>query len=448
MKLMPRFINSFYFVITLLLAAIIAIYVSCPKLLVNFAYINWLALLMLIILLISPLGKLKFTEKSNSQIPLSPTKWLSQIILLQIALLLVFVGLTELMGSILPIDTETHTATLLPALQDTFLNFGLYPWALIAMFAAAFGIACYAKNQNSYLSTISGNFTQKKYEIFNITANLAGRAATTTLIGLSFVTATFLIASLITSPQDLRGITGFSVAAIGTSFLLLFLFLRRKVSAILSSVETHRPALGIFLNMLIFAIIISLIALVIHYIGTGDNQMPLFFATILAKGWQLHWQLVYTLFWLITVPISAILIAKFSQGYSLRAMLLASMLLPVILAIVLLSIKLLQPQLILHLPKIVAVLLGIAGFVLLIFFLFNKNHLPSTIQCYLPKSDSIKSRNKELFSQRWKRMCGLVFYLFIPAGVFVIAIMLSLLIVPMVLIICGVIYSLARSIAK
>jgi hypothetical protein len=369
-----------------------------------------------------------------------------RIVLLELALILVFIGFTTLVGSILPINTTAHDTLLVPTLQRTFLHFGLYPWALIALFAAAFGISSYGKNQNTYLSDIVGKVEHKKFEILKVGVNLTGRGATMALISLALITATFLMASLLTTPNMLQNVTGFSVAAVGTSFTLLFFALRRKTNPVLNSLESQRPVFGILLNALIFAVLISLIAFVVNHLGTGNKQMPLFFNAILDKGWVLHWQLISTLYWLSAVPISAILITKFSHGYSLRAMLSATLLCPFIVALILLGIKFILPSLSLHLPHVVAVILGLIGFVLLSVFLFNTPQLPLTMQCYLPKPGHTKPRSKELFSTRWKKMFGLMCYLFIPAGIFVLAILLSLLILPMLLITTGVILYLLRAI--
>jgi hypothetical protein len=130
------------------------------------------------------------------------------------------------------------------------------------------------------------------------------------------------------------------------------------------------------------------------------------------------------------VPVTAVFIARFSYGYTLRSILLAVLALPALLAIGLFSAAHFHYHLHVHTPARIAELAAIVGFVLLISLIARKRYFPMVCLIYLPKSKHIKKRNSETFHFRIKQTASIFFYFFLPAGTFVTTLFLSFIILP------------------
>lgn len=441
MKTMKRHFGLYYGISFVLMALTIAMYVSKPALLVSFPWLNQIALALAVLLVVTPWGSKKPDAPPAAKLSLLP--WLGSIVTLECALLLLYFAIAQFNHYFVILD-HASTAPLIPDLQKLFWQFGLYPWALIAIFAVSFALHAFGKQQDTYLGNLV-TFGKKKQEATSVIVNATGRAATIAALASTLVITTFIVTSIATSIDYLKNISGFTGASMGLSFLMLFLALRRNTNAALLQVNKYRPAMGVMLLVVIWCIILTLAAIIVHYSGNGENLTPSLVQAIIDKGWPLHWQLFSQLWWLMFVPITAIFIARISRGYTVRAIILATLALPALISCFLLLPISGRFQYINFAPLWLVQASAVAGCLLLIRALFRKQDLPLTILTFLPKPDNEKPRNEDIFQQRLKKMCGIFFYLFIPAGFFVTAILMALIILPMTIIILAIYLTLVKT---
>lgn len=431
MKTMKRYMGLYYALIALFFAAGIAVYFTHAKLLLNVAWIHWGAAALAVFFILTPKGSKRLLCPQSEKQPLSRQQWITKILNLQISLFLIYFSITQF-NPYFSIEGQAPKNLLTDSLNGLLFHFGLYPWALIAIFAVGFGISAYLKNQDSYLSQISLGFLKRRNETLEVIAKTTARAATIGVIAITFVLVTFILASIISNIQALTTLTGFTAASMGAAFLMLFLTMRRNNSHLLTTINQQRPLLGILLMVLIWAIVLMLLSIIVTYTGVGDSDVPALLMGIFNKGWLLHWQLFSELWWLMLTPITAVFIARFSYGYSIRAIIIATLALPVMIMLLLQFNAILpNPLNFNNTPLWLVQLAGVLGFLSLVGLLYDPKNKPLTVLTYLPKLGNEKLRNEEIYQQRLKRMCGVMFYLFIPAGFFVTSLFMSLIIIPM-----------------
>lgn len=431
MKTMKRYTGLYYALIALFFVVSITIYFTHTTLLLEMPWIHWGAIALAIFFILTPKGSKRLVSPQAEQQPLPRQQWLIKILNLQISLFLIYFSITQF-NQYFAIEGQAPKSLLTDSLNGLLFHFGLFPWALIAIFAVGFGTIAYLKNQDAYLSQISLGFLKKRHETLEVIVKTTARAATIGAVAITFVLLTFILASIISNIQALTKLTGFTAASMGAAFLMLFLTMRRNNSHFLTTINQQRPLLGVLLLVLIWAIVLMLLSIIVTYTGVGDSDIPALLMRIFNKGWLLHWQLFSELWWLMLTPITAVFIARFSYGYSIRAIIIATLALPFMIML-LLQFNAISPNPLNfnNVPLWLVQLAGALGFLSLVGLLYDTNNKPLTVLTYLPKLGNEKLRNEEIYQQRLKRLCGVMFYLFIPAGFFVTSLFMSLIIIPM-----------------
>ena len=431
MKKLKRYTHLFYLFIFIAPLISLLCYFLAPQLLPNTGMVNWLALLLAAIIILSPYGSIKLISTTHPRESITFSLWLTQILLLEIALFMMYIGMCQLNNLTEPL--------LLASLSQSLRHMGLFPFALIAISAAGFGITTTCRQKDSYFDTIAIGSFQKQFEPLAITIRTFGRALTLFALAISAGMATLATVSVLCGTENLNGILGLSLPATGAAFVMLLLAMRKNSHPALIAIQIERPALGFLMNMLIWVIFLALFSLLLHGHKAPKLGMPAALEHLFTDGWLLHWQLFSLTWWFMIVPITAITIARLCYGYSLRALLLATLALPALLA-----------GLIQNLPawlvnnSTLTKALTLIGFILFLVSILNKNTLPMVSQTYLPKTKTIKHRSEVIFNDRWKRLCGLFFYLFIPGGIIVLSLLLSLFLLPAALIFLLVLLNLIK----
>ncbi len=445
MKTMKRYLGLYYLLSIILLAATLGIYFYRADILLGLPFLNWLALPLLAIMVFSPWGSQSLVSPSTSLTTLPPSQWFAKILNLQLSLFLLYFSITQF-THYFSIAGQAPKTLLTDSLHTLLFKFGIYPWPLIAIFAIAFALSAYNKEQDSYLSNITPLFDNKKRETLEVIIKTMGRAVTLIAIATTLVIITFIFTTTATSLTHFKELTGFTAASVGVAFLMLFFTIRRNDNQFLMQINKKRPLLGILLTVLIWVIVLTLASVVIHYTGNMKGQPPWMVVPLLNKGWLLHWELFSEYWWLLFTPIIAILIARFSYGYSIRGIILATLLFPLLLTALIKMITLPMINIdINQAPLWLVQIAAILGFLSLISLMYQKKHLPLTMLTYLPKAGNDRPRNEDIYHKRLKKMCGLVFYFFIPAGFFVIAVFMALSFIPMIVIIIAVYLQILKS---
>ena len=418
-------------VLSLITLIAIALYIWAPKLIPDMAYINWLALLLVLVIMVSPWGSIRLksdkTEGKKSSFKLLVTK----VVLLEAALLLLFYGITLLNTMILPIEAKPHTQVFGPTLSMMLIHFGLFPWSLIAIFATGFGLMAFVKNQDSYLSSIALLPFKNPHNNYLVIVNNMGRNLTGVALAISTVMVTFTFASMISGPQSIFHILGFSESAMGAVLLMAFLTFRRSTNQTIGLIQTRRPAFGMLLTVIIWSLILALAAFALNFLTHGKSNAlsTSLLSSVLTKNWHLQWHIFSLGLLFAFVPLISIFVARYSYGHALRSMIIATLILPLILGLLILGNQ--HFHWINHLPykQHFAQTAAIVGFILLIYLTCKKSTLPLVNLNYLAKPGDIKPRKLSNFFDRWKKLNGLFFYLFIPAGIFVISLLMMLALV-------------------
>ncbi|OGO92796.1 MAG: hypothetical protein A3F10_04665 [Coxiella sp. RIFCSPHIGHO2_12_FULL_42_15] len=436
MKVLKSYKHFTYIILLAALFASFSLYLFTPTTLVKSGYINWAALWVAMIILVTPWGSLRLIHHNNQQTRLRFLPWILRIALLEIAITALYFGITQWSQFLnLPAGTSQKNLFLVNIAQS-MLHFGLFPWAIIAVFAVCFGITAYVKQQDSYLDTLVFGRYRKQYETCNVILKGIGRAFTMTALGIATVLTTIAIASMISKAEYLRDLFGFNLAAVGAGLMLLMLSFRKTSSRLLAAVQAQRPTWGLLLNMVIWALFLGIYSLLLHNHTGATLSMPVFANALFYDQWSLHLSIFSTTWWFIVTPLTALFIARFSYGYSLRAVILATLALPLLAVILLLSIQSISMPV--NISPWYAQISMIIGFLLLLILTLNKKVLPLTAQTYLTKTNVVKHRSEIVFAERWKKTCGLFFYLFIPGGLVAIT-LLSMLTTVLAMLVVGLV---------
>lgn len=434
MKILKKYNKAYYVIIAMIFAAAALAYAFVPTALVHIAYYNWLAVAIAAIILISPWGSIKIRNpkrieqkkkrgKKAETLADEPEKqplnhWLTKIVIFEATLFVLYYVICQFNAVVLPTQTQPHPEAFGSTLYAFLTQYGLFPWSFIAILAIGFAITSFNKQKDCYSNTLCDALPMLKNKLFSVALQTAGRMLSQFALGFTAVVVTFVFASIISSVSGLHSIAGFTGGAIGATLLMLFLCYRRSSSHLLQSIVKQRPAFSIFLILMIWAIALGVISLILDHIGSPKQVIPGIVTSIVNRGWMLHWHIISTGWWISLIPISAIYIARQSYGYSLRAIILATAALPLVIAAIATG---LHYSSLAHFatPTWLVQAAAVVGMIMLLTLVANKNILSNISQCYLGKSATGKHRSEDIFVSRWKKMCGVLFYFYIPAGIYV-----------------------------
>ena len=296
-----------------------------------YLYLGLGCVLLLIILAISPLGRLRL-GKPNESPEYSNWAWIS---MLYSAGMGAGILLRAVQEPVYMQQNPPYPSSLSPeilSLEYTFFQWGFTPWAFYGLFAMIVGYALFVKHKKVRVSnTIEDNITNKiareGIDIITIVTTVFGLIAAiglgTTQIngGLNHLSemefgllSTLLLAALISIlafisvwrgvNKGIKIISKFNILI--TLILLIYVFVTNDILAILQS----------FFHST-FAYIIDFVPMSIAF---GSYNPGLQFLT--------DWTFYYWAFWLAWAPFTGIFIARISRGRTLRQLLLGVMIIP------------------------------------------------------------------------------------------------------------------------
>ena len=201
-----------YLTLALFVLCSVLLYTFVPNDVAMFANLNWIALLLIVIVAITPLGSRKLqaieqtppdTEKKNKQQATETLKkqsiktWLCNIFLLQISVGLIYYGTAMMTGVVLPLAKKTHPEAFMQSLNQILIHNGLFPWALVALFGLCFGIVAYRKNKDGYFNTVILASFKKINPNSGIIIDNIGRSLIYSALALSTIIACISLATII-----------------------------------------------------------------------------------------------------------------------------------------------------------------------------------------------------------------------------------------------------------
>lgn len=376
---------------------------------VNFSRIYNLSFLPVIFILFSPWGSIVLKTPHDK-----PHKkfgvWLFQIIALEVSLLIIYWGISVLIGSQLPVFSENHFSLASTSLKMITLSI---PWIPMALIASILGYLSYNQRKDAYFSSIV-NFLIPSSPQTALGALINGGARSATLF--AFCTTVALVALFTASilTESVRAISGMTVNGIIVALILLFLafnkFTRQKIeNLILKYSMSARSALLFILALLV----VSLVLLSNFFSDTESVKLkiPHFLQVLNQQGFKTHWYQFSLLWWLAWTPITAIFIARLSQGRSIR-----SVILGMCIPMTILYCYLYGWSPVVHIAPWMCVMITWFGLLTLFAIVLNEGSLGSILQTYLPTTDA-KHRSSYRFILKIFQLSILVTALYLFSGV-------------------------------
>src|SRR3990167_6410875 len=124
----------------LLLLIGILLFCFCPQHVLTFFNVFWLCCALAIFLIITPYGNKRLQNKAISgTAPLRWSYWFFSILLLEITLIGLYLGISNIAGNLFLVNTTLHPTLFLVSTKTELLHFGLFPWSLYAIIAVGMG---------------------------------------------------------------------------------------------------------------------------------------------------------------------------------------------------------------------------------------------------------------------------------------------------------------------
>ena len=326
-------------------------------------YINWGVLAICLLTLVVPAGKVKIVESGN-KLPLP--RWLANIFLFQVLLFFLFIGVSTLCGQITHAPFPEKVGAFNQAIYTLFFRYALFPWPIYTLFAGAFGIMCYRRQKDCYLSDVAGQKEISSDSRLGSALNSIIKMSTIISLAMLVGFGAILIASLFSNGR-LYIPSGMQLGTMIFVFLLVVLLYTRTFKNYMNRLLDS--GLATPLVMILVALFIAVSMLIFSYFTPANDAsiaLPKIVVHLQDAGWFTIWTLFSASWWLAWAAIAGIFLAHISRGYSLRAMVLASLLLP---AGLMLALYLKMPIGIAN--SALGKALGLIGFVGVLFLFFK-----------------------------------------------------------------------------
>jgi choline-glycine betaine transporter len=284
--------------------------------------INWLFLLVVLFLVLSPYGKNKINN--GDKLKKYNYRWLGLLFCLQIGLGFIFF---VLVNNVAVAGSETIH---LLSIQN-----GLFPWPIYLLFSISFA---HFSTKQGQLSTLKESL---RFVLRSTTTGPVGAGADMlvkqALLFSCAITFSVGIAQISQSLCQALGITMSSGVHLAVLFLgtLIFLLMSSRISqSVIHKLWHKQYSLKLFLPQTA----ISLILVVVIFNGlinwlTSYTAPPLAMPFHLTQPQEIYWQLFIMLWWLGWTPLIGYFLAQLAQGKSLRTLLLCSLILPIIFSV-------------------------------------------------------------------------------------------------------------------
>ena len=372
----------------------------------------WIPTVCALYCVIAPLGKKRLAHNHDDvALRLPPPQWFFGIVFLEVLLLGMYLGIAFICGYAFPINTIPHDHLFYDTTTHLLTHFGLFPWTIYALVGVGMGVLAYRQQTNAYFSQLTQPFSKKTDTIYGMLVNVGMRRAVLFSLSICLIFMALLIANTVI-PLSTHIMHGFqSTALLGTTFLVMFLFLdwpHQKISALFArSIPT-------FLSIPLFAAIMALILLIISLLAVGFKQQtpetPHLITQWINYDWQTAWLFFSILWWIGLTPLIGAFIAKLSRGYTVRSVIIAVLALPVVLAAIS------HYPIALSLNARWSTILAGLSFLITLPTLINHRQLSNAIMAYYPKNGEIKFRDHHPFFKSITQLIAALLCLFLVVG--------------------------------
>lgn len=321
------------FIITIVDATFIIFF---PHILQKLLVLNTFFIVFALFLMLSRLSNATLGNKNDR----TPTFfWFLKIIAIELFSVLLFVNLLQtsqlfLHTDILPITIQYPSVN--QTLHMHLAIWGLFPWSLIAIFAAGLGYIHYQHQESATISNLINNLRHTYYDTFikRVANSTLGVVSNFVLI-ISICLGVLVLGKFVLTWLGITQLTQLRTGSL-LFFLLVTLVSALKFNDIICD-KIHKFSkndgiailcycaviLGIFLACYVFST--AIVTFAKHYITIPDIQ-----SLTLKHHLLIRWPLFFWGWWMCVTPIVASAIGRVSKGRSIRAVIIATLLLPAI----------------------------------------------------------------------------------------------------------------------
>lgn len=300
------------------------------------AYVNWLAVAIVVIIIFSRLGNIKLqtqatTKQHTHGKPLQFWQLQISVGILQVCLAGLLYSIYTLFNHIfIPSGAVTHT-TFIGQQYLQLTHYGLFPWPVIALLSVFYSYTVYNKKQSASLPKL---MTDNNSTYFGSTAEqiilFFARLGTTCILGCVITAAALNTAAWVLQhwqqPMP-HGKTGYSLVYM----LIVFILIKQKSlrNAIYNMLSKgYKSYQVIVVATAIFSCAVVGFSLLIpylfqHNLDPGQNWLT-------ANTWQKYWSSFSILWWLGWYAPLSLWLASKAKGFSIRSLILVQLSLPAI----------------------------------------------------------------------------------------------------------------------
>src|SRR3989338_1448267 len=325
-------VNPLVFIVGLL------IFCKTPQVIPPLFRLFWIATVCAAGLIITPFGHRRLTQHNEAAAPRLPwQQWIFCIALVEVTLLCVYLGISNICGTFFLVNTPAHPALFTNTVRELLLQDGLFPWSLYALIAAGMGWLAYHDHTNAYFSNLLKPFTKQEPDgTYSLIANIGMRRCVLFSVSVLFFFLTLLLISFFL-PLSMHVVSGFQSTTLLVTLVLLFLpFSDTLTPYIFRFFSRRTPTLFSFP---VFCIVLAIIVVILSALSTSlwsqssTGEIPLLIRQWISYDWSTAWILFSISWWLCLTPLVAVFIARVSRGYRIREVILGTLLLPMLLVL-------------------------------------------------------------------------------------------------------------------
>jgi len=386
---------------------------------------NWGILAILLFICITPLGHQKLVSTKNEKPAYPFVPWLLRIFALEASLFLTFLGIMEVCTQGLPVITPPRPNLIFQTSEIIFVQLGLFPWTIFALFAGRLAYQSYCHNKDATMSLLATPlFPCSPNKLGGMILNLEARTATVMVLSITFAFITLLILSVITPPQ-LPFLTGFHGKTTIIALAVIIFGFTTPFKRLLTRLLNLKIPLFIALSivLVILAVFMLLLNALFFHLGQSPIHMPKIIQWIEDKNWVTLWVVFSLAWWAAWTPLMASHIARLSRGHRVRSTMLATLVLPAFFTLLLVLFPNGMAGFLNNYPYLLS-LCALAGFMYLLWQLTRKTMLPTLIRSYLPKGDHYKRRDHYFYFRKIFQGMLILIYLYLPAGIAIISVVM------------------------
>jgi hypothetical protein len=380
----------------------------------NLFRLNWLFLCIGLIFIATPLASVKIYAKNIRSY--SFPKYFLLIFCFQASLYIISIGFSRLVGQLFPVFTSPHPDVILNAAHIPFWNTGFFPWGFYMIWIAVicYFIFCFQiKSHRKINFFLHCNTPLTKLGI-HLSVSLS--------LGIASVCFTLQLCYFLLGIKPLMVTYGPNLLAlISILVTILFVMWKNFKSLLFWLAKRYSPGL-IWLSFLLF---FTLLFIGINTLIIGSTHqtltIPEWFSQWLQEShWKTVWIRLIESWWITVMPVTALFVARISNGYSLRTIMLTVLSFPIFISLILKTD--IQWHIFSHEVLTASInILTLLGSIIFIYFALISRAWTRILFCReFQKSLRIKNKNYFPLLMKLRVIFFSIFYLVLMYGIYLV----------------------------